>query len=87
MQHWSLNWQTAFGSMQHSGFVLSQPVGQAVVPPPKHRGMPLESSLHTAFLPSQQSCEALAPTPQMLPGGLQPVPLSQSCLTESQAMP
>jgi hypothetical protein len=38
--------------------------------------MPFESGLQTAFLPSQQFCDALvAPEPpQMLPGGLQEVP-------------
>lgn len=38
--------------------------------------MPLPSGLQTAFLPSQQFCEAFtAPLPpQMLPGGLQAVP-------------
>jgi hypothetical protein len=50
--------------------------------------MPFESGLQTAFLPSQQFCEALvAPEPpQMLPGGLQEVPLVQrksSCEEES----
>jgi hypothetical protein len=41
--------------------------------------MALESCLQTAFLPSQQFCEALvAPLPpQMLPGGLQAWPLEQ----------
>ncbi len=54
--------------------------------PPKQRAIPLESSLHTAFLPSQQFWEALKPliAPQMLPGGLQDVPLLQSCLAASQ---
>jgi hypothetical protein len=52
--------------------------------PPKQRGMPLESCLHTAFLPSQQFWEALTLRPQMLPGGLQAVPLLQSCFTASQ---
>jgi hypothetical protein len=38
--------------------------------------MPFESGLQTAFLPSQQFCDAFtAPSPpQMLPGGLQAVP-------------
>ena len=46
--------------------------------PPKQRAMPLESRLHTAFEPSQQFCDALSPSaPQMLPGGLHPVPWSQ----------
>jgi hypothetical protein len=56
--------------------------------PPKQRAIPFESGLHTAFLPSQQFCEALKPAtpPQMLPGGLQEVPLSQSCFTGSQTM-
>lgn len=50
--------------------------------------MPLESSLQTVFLPSQQFCEALLPkAPQMLPGGLQAWPLVQSCFTGSQATP
>jgi hypothetical protein len=55
--------------------------------PPKQRAMPPESSLHTAFLPSQQFWEALKPetAPQMLPGGLQEVPLVQSFFTVSQA--
>jgi hypothetical protein len=40
--------------------------------------MLFESSLQTAFLPSQQFCEAFTPVaPQMFPGGLQDVPLSQ----------
>ena len=80
--------------MQHWGFAPSYPVGQLVGQtlfghPPKQRAMPLESALHTAFLPSQQFCEALKPltAPQMLPGGLQLVPLSQSCLVGSQVMP
>lgn len=56
--------------------------------PPKQRAMPLESSLQTVFLPSQQFCEALLPkAPQMLPGGLQAWPLVQSCFTGSQATP
>ncbi len=40
--------------------------------------IPFESALHTAFLPSQQSCEALTVPlpPQMLPGGLHAPPLS-----------
>jgi len=56
--------------------------------PPKQRAIPFESGLHTVFLPSQQFCEALKPTtaPQMLPGGLQPVPLAQSCFTRSHVM-
>ncbi len=94
LQHWSLNWQAVPGWMQHSGFVPSQPVGQAAgqlspAQPPKQRAMPLESALHTFFLPSQQFCEALNPAraPQMLPGGLQPVPLSQSCFVGLQVMP
>jgi hypothetical protein len=47
--------------------------------PPKQRMMPFESALQTAFLPSQQFCEALTVPlpPQMLPGGLQLVPLEQ----------
>lgn len=41
--------------------------------------MPAESGLHTAFLPSQQFCDAFtAPLPpQMLPGGLQAWPPEQ----------
>lgn len=41
--------------------------------------MPFESGLQTAFFPSQQFCDAFtAPEPpQMLPGGLQEVPLVQ----------
>jgi hypothetical protein len=40
--------------------------------------MPFESALQTAFLPSQQFWEAFSPSaPQMLPGGLQAMPLSQ----------
>jgi hypothetical protein len=40
--------------------------------------MPFESALQTAFLPSQQFWEAFSPSaPQMLPGGLHAVPLSQ----------
>jgi hypothetical protein len=79
LQHWSRNWQIWPGSMQHRGFVPSQPVGQVVEPPPKQRMMLFESGLHTAFLPSQQSCEALTVPlpPQMLPGGLHAPPLSQ----------
>ena len=55
-------------------------------PPPKQRGTPDESTLHTAFLPSQQFCEALMsvvppsgslPEPQMLPTPLHALPLSQ----------
>jgi hypothetical protein len=44
--------------------------------PPKQRWIPFESGLQTAFLPSQQFCEALtAPEPpQMLPGGLHACP-------------
>ncbi|HEX9106462.1 MAG TPA: hypothetical protein VF832_04530 [Longimicrobiales bacterium] len=56
--------------------------------PPKQRGMLFESSLQTFFLPSQQFCEAFAPVaPQMLPGGLQDVPLSQSCFVSLHWMP
>jgi hypothetical protein len=56
-----------------------------VLPPPKQRGTPDESTLHTAFFPSQQFCEALmfvvppsgsVPAPQMLPTPLQAEPLS-----------
>lgn len=41
--------------------------------------MPLESALQTVFLPSQQFCDAFTVPlpPQMLPGGLQLVPLVQ----------
>jgi hypothetical protein len=51
--------------------------------------MPFESGLHTAFCPSQQFCEAFTDVlaPQMLPGGLQAVPLSQKCLVASQTIP
>jgi len=69
--------------MQHGAWPV-YPVGQVVLPPPKQRGMPDESSLQTSFLPSQQSCEALifppsgsTGAPQMLPTGLQAWPLSQ----------
>lgn len=57
--------------------------------PPKQRAMSLESSLQTAFLPSQQFCEALKPliAPQMLPGGLQAVPLLQRTAVGSQVTP
>jgi len=65
--------------MQQSGLAASQPVGQLVVPPPKQRMIPLLSLLQTAFLPSQQFCEAFTVPlpPQMLPGGLQDWPLLQ----------
>jgi hypothetical protein len=73
--------------MQQAGFEPSQPVGQAAghvspLHPPKQRGMLFESSLQTALLPSQQFWDAgtFEPSmraPQMLPGGLQAVPLSQ----------
>lgn len=60
------------------------PVGQLVPKPPKHRGMPAPSSLQTSFKPLQQFCDALmlppsgsTLAPQMLPTGLQAVPLSQ----------
>jgi hypothetical protein len=78
LQHWSRNWQTCPGWMQHRGSVPSQPVAH-FEPPPKQRMMPFESALHTAFLPSQQSWDALTVPlpPQMLPGGLHPPPLSQ----------
>jgi hypothetical protein len=41
--------------------------------------MPLVSGLQTSFLPLQQFCDALTVPlpPQMLPGGLQLVPLLQ----------
>ena len=57
-----------------------------MLPPPKQRGTPEESTLQTSFWPSQQFCEALMlstppsgslPAPQMLPVPLQLVPLSQ----------
>jgi hypothetical protein len=72
--------------MQHCGSFASQPVGHAVVPPPKQRMTPFVSALHTAFFPSQQFCEAFtAPeAPQMLPGGLQEPPLSQVLSVGSQ---
>jgi hypothetical protein len=62
------------------------PEGHCALPPPKHRGIPEESTLHTAFMPSQQSCGALImmippsgrwPVPQMFPVPLQACPLSQ----------
>jgi hypothetical protein len=51
--------------------------------------MPLASSLQTFFLPSQQFWEALKPlmAPQMLPGGLQAVPLLQRTALGSQVTP
>jgi hypothetical protein len=83
LQHWSRNWQTAFGWMQQAGLEPSQPAGQLVVPPPKQRMIPFASALQTAFLPSQQSCDALTVPlpPQMLPGGLQAWPLVQRKLS------
>ena len=93
LQHWSLNWHAWAGSMQHLGSEPSYPVGQVELQwslgqPPKQRGMLFESSLQTAFLPSQQFWEAFAPVaPQMFPGGLQDVPLSQSCLVWLHTMP
>jgi hypothetical protein len=67
--------------MQHRGLLPSQPVGQSMVAPPKHRMMLFVSGLQTAFLPSQQFWEAFTSVeaPQMLPGGLQEPPLSQVC--------
>ncbi len=72
--------------MQH-GACPVYPEGQpGNPPPPKQRGMPETSSLQTAFLPSQQSCDALIITvppsgsgavPQMFPTPLQARPLSQ----------
>jgi hypothetical protein len=53
--------------------------------PPKHLGIPDESTLHTAFWPSQQFWEALMkrvppsgslPAPQTLPLALQDTPVS-----------
>ncbi len=81
LQHWSRNWQSCPGWMQHIGFVPSQPVGHAVDPPPKQRITLFASGLQTAFLPSQQSCDAfvLVLAPQMLPGGLHAPPLSHVC--------
>jgi hypothetical protein len=59
-----------------------------VPPPPKQRGMPFESALQTAFLPSQQFWEAFSPSaPQMLPGGLQATPLSQRLSSGLQTTP
>ena len=56
--------------------------------PPKHRGMPFESALHTTFLPSQQFWDAFSPSaPQMLPGGLQAWPLSQRLSPSVQTTP
>jgi hypothetical protein len=53
-------------------------LGQASDPPPKQRAIPFMSRLQTAFLPSQQFCEAGSPAaPQMFPGGLQAVPPPQ----------
>lgn len=70
--------------MQQPATEASYPVGQVVDPPPKQRGMPDESSLQTAFFPSQQSWDAgMCPpsgstgAPQVAPGGLQACPLSQ----------
>lgn len=65
------------------------PVGQLVLKPPKQRGIPAESSLHTSFMPLQQFWEALmlppsgsTLAPQMLPTGLQALPLSQRFPTQ-----
>jgi hypothetical protein len=54
-------------------------VGQLAEPPPKQRQMWFASCLQTAFLPSQQFCDAfVAPLPpQMLPGGLHDWPFVQ----------
>lgn len=56
--------------------------------------MPDVSSLQTAFLPSQQSCDALmlppsrsTGAPQMLPRPLHAVPLSQRLVPGSQVTP
>ena len=78
-QHCSRNWQTVPVALQQSGLLASQPVGQDAVWPPKHRMMPFVSGLQTAALPSQQFCDAFTVPwpPQMLPGGLQLVPLVQ----------
>ncbi len=71
------------GSMQQSGLLPSQPVGQVpFTGPPKQRMIPFESGLQTTFplpLPSwQQFCDALTtPPPQMFPGGLQEPPFEQ----------
>ncbi|WNZ64810.1 hypothetical protein QEG98_14785 [Myxococcus sp. MxC21-1] len=66
---------------------MGQPAGQLLLgQPPKQRGTPTESTLHTAFMPSQQASRAFTsmmppsgswPLPQMLPTGLQPFGLSQ----------
>jgi hypothetical protein len=92
LQHWSANWQTWPVWMQQPGRSASQPFGHAgVTGPPKQRMMPAESGLHAEWpctpppwgtplsLSQQQFCEAFTvpPPPQMLPGGLQPVPESQ----------
>ena len=60
------------------------PVRQLAVAPPKQRGIPLESSLQTAWFPLQQFWGALilppsgsTEAPQMLPTGWQALPLSQ----------
>ena len=60
------------------------PFGHWVVPPPKQRGMPLESSLQTALWPSQQSWgAAMDPpsgriaAPHSSPSDWQPEPLLQ----------
>src|SRR5215467_8148948 len=58
-QHWSENWQAWLVAIQQGAWPV-YPVGQLLeqVPPghpPKHRGTPLESTLHTVFFPSQQS--------------------------------
>lgn len=50
--------------------------------------MPAESALQTSFFPSQQFWDALTVPlpPQMFPGGLQAVPLSQTCFCVSQVI-
>lgn len=87
LQHWSRNWQTCPGCMQQPGTDASQPVGHAVVLPPKHRSTPFESGLQTSFFPSQQFCDAFTSVeaPQMFPGGLHAPPLSQVCSVGLQA--
>ncbi len=62
-------------------------MGHAVEAPPKQRITRFESGLQTAFLPSQQSCDAfvLVLAPQMLPGGLHAPPLSHVCFVHCTA--
>jgi hypothetical protein len=86
LQHWSLNWQSWPAAMQQPAWPV-YPVGQAVLPPPKHRGIPELSSLQASFCPSQQAWEALTlkvppsgkgkGAPQILPTGLHFCPLLQ----------